>query len=412
MPILTLNEWDNSKTLSPYKTGALQQVLGPASMLGQAFIQKNQDNLYRQAAAKMLGVDPGTIPPGSVNADTFGKILQTQADPAKKMQAEYMGLTNQVLRKQLGLDTPQPETPETLVPAIGSTEVPGEKTMATVAGTPSPFVISRMGKNGVTMVNPNAPQSGNVTPQKDITDSVKGMFEGLVPPEKLASFRDVTRVNAEITRQSRESGMNYPELQLEWDATKKFVQNMQSNQQIRLQQSIEFGLQAVNDLKKLSQDYVRGPFPALNKAQLALAMNGAFGATPEERADNAKKATVFNQQLTDLVADLGTIYLGGNSPTDHGLQLAEKNLNSNWTVDQLNAAIDNVDKLLKFRKNAIMTAAPTFQGKQGTSYYPRPNYSAQPAQAQPGQPQFEYGQLYQDAQGNVARYVNGQWEEE
>lgn len=209
--------------------------------------------------------------------------------------------------------------------------------------------------------------AAGVTPQQDISSTVEGVFEGNIPPEKLASWRDVTRVNAELQRKSKETGINYPDLVLEWDATKKFVSSANSTQQVRLRQAIDFAQQSTKDLKTLSQEFKRSNFPILNRAQLVAAMNGAYGQ------DAAKKATVFNQQLTDIVADLGNVYMGGNSPTDEGLRLAQQNLQSNWSIDQLDAAIDNVDKLLTFRGNSIKRAAPMVKGEYGTTYYPQPN---------------------------------------
>ena len=83
---------------------------------------------------------------------------------------------------------------------------------------------------------------------------------------------------------------------------------------------------------------------------MELAKQGAFGQ------EMAKKAVLLDQQIADTVADLGQVYMGGNSPTDHGLKLAGTNLQGNWSIPVLEAAADNVGKLLNFRMNAINNA--------------------------------------------------------
>jgi subtilisin-like proprotein convertase family protein len=188
------------------------------------------------------------------------------------------------------------------------------------------------------------------TSDQDIKDTVTGVFEGTLPPEKLASYRDVTRVNAEIQRQSKSSPMRYPDLLLEWDATKAYVKNANSTVQLKLRQSIGFAQESVENIKKLSAELKRTNSPIINRAQMELAKQGAFGQ------EMAKKAVLLDQQIADTVADLGQVYMGGNSPTDHGLKLAGTNLQGNWSIPVLEAAADNVGKLLNFRMNAINNA--------------------------------------------------------
>lgn len=185
--------------------------------------------------------------------------------------------------------------------------------------------------------------SAGVTTQQDIQLAVKGVSEGKIPPERVASFRDVTRVNAELERQ----GINMSDLTLEWDATKKAVQTMNGPQQIRLRQAIGFGLKSTGDIIKMSDELGRGPNPILNRAQLNAAKQGLLGP------DMQKKATLLDQQIADTVSDLGQVYMGGNSPTDEGLKLAGQNMKGEWSGPQLKAAAQNVQKLLNFRMNSI-----------------------------------------------------------
>jgi hypothetical protein len=337
MKQLGINVPQSGNTVSP-------QAMATQPSMGTQPIQPNiadYQNIARQGGTNIVGTLPGAS------------------------QTDTMNMLNKMFQ-QKGLTPPQPTMPQANPTAA---VMPPQQPAQSNLGTPE-IGLSATGKPTLRFKQPSSSAAG-VTSQQDIVDSVKGAFDGTVPPERLASWRDVTRVNAEIKRQSEKNGMNFPDLLLEWDATKKFVSTAQSSQQVRLRQAIDFAQQSTKDLKKLSQDFKRTNFPILNKAQLSLAMNGAYGQ------DNAKKATIFNQQLTDIVADLGNVYMGGNSPTDEGLRLAQQNLRSNWSVNQLNAAIENVDKLLTFRSNSLKNAAPMYGGKMGTKYYKQPQMTGQ-----------------------------------
>jgi hypothetical protein len=265
---------------------------------------------------------------------------------------------------------------------------------AKLAGQPAQSPIEEIVGGKINLKYPKLAGGGaaGVTTQDDIQLAVKGVAEGKIPPERVASYRDVTRVNAELERQ----GINMSDLQLEWDATKKAIQTMNGPQQIRLRQAIGFGLKSTGDIIKMSDDLARGPNPILNRIQLNAAKQGLLGP------DMQKKATLLDQQIADTVSDLGQVYMGGNSPTDHGLELAGKNMSGDWSAVQLKAAAENVQKLLKFRMNSINSISAQGLGGKVKGTYGK-------GMVKQEEPQFQEGKIYQDAQGNKAKWENGQW---
>jgi hypothetical protein len=91
---------------------------------------------------------------------------------------------------------------------------------------------------------------------------------------------------------------------------------MNGSQQLRLNQAINSLPDMLDSVDALAAKWKGASFPILNKANLALAKGGAYGK------DAASIANQLDAQIADVTADLGNVYMGGNSPTDHALGLA------------------------------------------------------------------------------------------
>ena len=77
------------------------------------------------------------------------------------------------------------------------------------------------------------------------------------------------------------------------------------------------------------------------------AKNGAYGQNA------ASIATQLDGQITDVTSELGNVYMGGNSPTDHALQLAGKNLQANWSEKVLLDMTKLARTNLQYRRNSM-----------------------------------------------------------
>ena len=110
-------------------------------------------------------------------------------------------------------------------------------------------------------------------------------------------------------------------------------------------------------------------FKVLNRAALTAMKNlpGRAGAV----------ATALDAQIADLTADLGNVYMGGNSPTDHALGLAGKNLQAEWNQQTFEEAIKQARANLKIRQNSILHSAPV--GVSANSPYTPQGQTAAPA---------------------------------
>jgi hypothetical protein len=96
-------------------------------------------------------------------------------------------------------------------------------------------------------------------------------------------------------------------------------------------------------------------------------------------------------------AELANVYMGGNSPTDHALQLAAKNLNASWAKGQLDAGIDLARKNLTIRLNSIRSTTPW--GYSETNPYGREAGGVAAPQAPAAAPTTP-SRVYYDSNGN------------
>jgi hypothetical protein len=89
-------------------------------------------------------------------------------------------------------------------------------------------------------------------------------------------------------------------------------------------------------------------------------------------------ATALDAQIADLTADLGNVYMGGNSPTDHALGLAGKNLASDWNQEAFEEGLKQARANLKIRQNSILHSQPVGVSP-GSPYLPGGGATAPPA---------------------------------
>ena len=214
----------------------------------------------------------------------------------------------------------------------------------------------------------------------DIREAVKGMKDGTLPPQMPGrASKDYTAIMAEAHRQ----GFDLAGAATDWAATQKHIASMNSNQQLRLNQSINQLPELLDSIDVLADKWKGGRFPLLNKANLALAKNGAWG--PEV----ASVAVQLDAQIAHLTADLANVYMGGNSPTDHALDLAAKSLNASWDQKVLKDMTAMARKNVQIRRNSINNT-----GVEGAS--PNNPYAPQQQAAPVAAPSGGMGLTYQD----------------
>lgn len=201
---------------------------------------------------------------------------------------------------------------------------------------------------GIPLYTP--PQSyGSATPG-DASAIADAIENGTQPPELTGMYRYGAPVRAELSRR----GFDLTAANADWKAVQRSIATGYGPQQTRIRQAAMTAYESLDVVDNLSAELTklvpRGSIQGLNKASMIAAKNGAFG----QRAQQV--ATMLDAQITDIVSELGNVYMGGNSPTDHALGLAQKNLSSDWSPSQLRAATTLARTNLRIRLNSLSSA--------------------------------------------------------
>lgn len=179
---------------------------------------------------------------------------------------------------------------------------------------------------------------------KDDIKSIAGAIaNGDQPPTLTGLYRNGAAVRAELERQ----GFNLTQATIDWKAMEKYVSVQNGDRQQRLRQATEFAsesLDVINELSsKLSKVVPRSKFPLFNRAALTAAKSGSLGQEAEDAA------VQLESQIVDLQSELATVYKGGNSPTDVGIDQALRLLRSDWNEKTLKGAVDLARRNLRIR---------------------------------------------------------------
>jgi hypothetical protein len=173
-----------------------------------------------------------------------------------------------------------------------------------------------------------------------------GIVSGAQPPD----LKGLYRHGAQIRKALQDRGYSLTDAQQDWEAVKKNISSANSPQQLKIRQSIDNTYHSLDVIEDYAKQWDAGGYPLLNKARLAAARNGALGP------DAQKIAVALESQIADVTSELGNVYMGGNSPTDHSLALAAKNLQADWSKDTLLDALKRTRVNLTIRDNSLKHA--------------------------------------------------------
>ena len=216
-------------------------------------------------------------------------------------------------------------------------------------------------------------QMAAMTDPKAIATSIEN---GELPPVVSNYGRGV---QGAVASELAKRGFNLAKAATDWNATQKHVSTLNGAQQTRLNQSVNALPDLLDSVEALSNQWKGGRFPILNKANLTAAKGGAYGP------DVASIATQLESQIADVNADLATVYMGGNSPTDHGLALASKALNGEWDQKVLQGGINLARQNVKIRQNSIRNTGVS-GASAGNPYANGGGEAPAPAAAAPAAP--------------------------
>lgn len=311
---------------------------------------------------------------GAVPPDQAQQLLQSApvGDPGKLEQwLKVHGMAAMNTKDQLDqLDKAQ-QRDETHRHNVATEEQPTEVRLAERAAGGDKLASAAL--NRLDQSKRSARAVTSIMTNNDAKDIADAIANGDQPPTLQGLYRNAGPVRAELARR----GVPMAQMETDWKATQKYVGTLNGPQQVRLRQAITTASDSVDKIDQLYNEYhsIVGDtgMKAFNKAGLATAkqLPGRAGAV----------ATALDAQIADLTSELGNVYMGGNSPTDHSLSLAAKNLSSDWNKATFEEGLKQIHQNIKIRQNSITHSAPA--GTSGESnYYPQQG-GGQPAVAAP-----------------------------
>ncbi len=186
-------------------------------------------------------------------------------------------------------------------------------------------------------------------------------------------------------------------MEMDWKTTQRFMQTLNGPQQLRMRQSIESAEGMLDKIDGLYGEWKQlagvSGYKVLNKATLTAMKNlpGRSGAV----------AQALDTQIADLTADLGNVYMGGNTPTDQALKLASKNLSADWNEEMFQEGLKQARANVRIRKNSILHSQPA--GVSSDTLYPMPNQGGGQAQPQTAAPSSNNHPFFSQFGGSAIR---------
>jgi hypothetical protein len=345
----------------------------------EASTQKSVDAL-RQAIARrrqvgtagMLSGDPtlgkvgaGLVGEAQQGAETLGAAGQYRVKSELEAKKAAEARQHQLEQERHG------QTLENI--AAGRLDLQGRRQIVTrdVMGNPlfaSAYKGAGGGVRGRAAPSPAAGPAAPATSEparssssSGLSDITEGIMSGKIPPDMKGMYRAGPIIRAELAKR----GFDLARAQSDWNATQRHIASMNGTKIAGLMSSANTAQESLGNIEKLYNEWVQiGPASGLrifNRAGLRAARNlpGRAGAV----------AQALEMNIADLTAELGNVYMGGNSPTDQALKLASHNLAADWNEEQFREAIKQARQNIGYRINSIRSS-PVIGASAGNTYAP------------------------------------------
>lgn len=198
------------------------------------------------------------------------------------------------------------------------------------------------------------------------TDTLAQMLvDGRATPGTLS--KRATTYNATLARANKLSldqtgkPINLNKLNLDFDAAKRFVGSMNSNQMVRFQGLAGSVVNTIDEVKRLGDELKQGSIQKWNAAKRST-IQQVYGNTPQ-----SELAAQYMAAVNTLKEEFAGLVQGGYAPTDDAFKLANQQVNADFGVKDLNASLSEVQRLINYRISAFNDMAPrTIGGAEPT----------------------------------------------
>ena len=176
-----------------------------------------------------------------------------------------------------------------------------------------------------------------------ISHNVDGIISGHLPP----TLTGLYGISADVRAGLEEKGFDLPKAQLEMKQAEKQVATLNGPQMTRfvgLAKSVD---STIDEVRNLSKEMDNSGIPKLNAAKLALYMQA------EGNSQNGQLAARYIGAVNTLKEEFANLANGGYAPTEAAWELANKQINGDYGVKQLGSSLDEVQRLIRYRVQAI-----------------------------------------------------------
>jgi hypothetical protein len=212
----------------------------------------------------------------------------------------------------------------------------------------------------------NEPRPGEAL---DYGPTIEGIYDGTLPPTALVTTRP-TKYSIGLSNELKRAhpDFNATRAILQYNATARQVQGLNSTQMVNLQQRIKTARPTLENVRALNQQLVglipRADITKLNQGGLGLALNGAFGREAQAVASQ------LQTQIGILKTEVPTILNGGYAPLEANYRQADKMIDTAWGPSRIENGIHTIELDLNWRENAMGQTQPTVP--QGFGGFPNP----------------------------------------
>lgn len=255
---------------------------------------------------------------------------------------------------------------------------------------------------GSKVVNTPAGVINSNLKEQDAAPIADAIISGQQPPDLTGMYGLAPKVRKAMA----EKGFDLTKASTDWTATKTYVKNLNSTQQVRLNQALDSVNQGIDPLRQLSGEFERTNFQPANYLIQGAKLNGV-GLDPAKakklNQSQMQVAAKYVTQLNLMRDELAQSFSGGYAPTESAFKLADGVLNPLYGDTPLNASLDQVKFNLGVRKSAITGGSP--MGLTGPVQQPQAPQNLNQLVTQGGQPQQSQGQASRQLDRNTAMQI-------
>lgn len=154
-------------------------------------------------------------------------------------------------------------------------------------------------------------------------------------------------MSAPIRSKLEENGVDLTKLQLQYKAAEKQIQSLNGPQMTRFVGLGNSVVNTIDEVRRLSQQMQLSGVPVFNRAKLQTYAQ-TMGNSPQGQLTAQYLAAV--NTLKEEFANLAN---GGYAPHEAAWKLADQQINGDYGTQELGASLDEVQRLIKYRLNAV-----------------------------------------------------------